>query len=156
MAGSQNQEDNPVAINVVPMVDVIFCLCVFFMCSFKFKQIEGKFDTWLPKDKGAEGMPVGSIIEEVRVALLWDEVKGEVNRKIGTRLMPDDDVLQGAIKSAKDDYQALKKTDPSFTIDADKRVPWHEVVTVMNLAKRVGIEKIEFAFGAPPPGTIPK
>src|SRR5688572_7057988 len=114
MAGSQNQEDNPVAINVVPMVDVIFCLCVFFMCSFKFKQIEGKFDTWLPKDKGAEGMPLNSIIEEVRVALLWDEVKGEVNRKIGTRHMPDDDLLQGAIKQAKDDYQAVKKTDPSF------------------------------------------
>ena len=52
MAGSHDPDDNPVAINVVPMVDVIFCLCVFFMCSFKFKAIEGKFDSWLPRDKG--------------------------------------------------------------------------------------------------------
>ncbi|MSR46855.1 MAG: hypothetical protein EXS13_07315 [Planctomycetes bacterium] len=156
MAGSQNQDENPVAINVVPMVDVIFCLCVFFMCSFKFKQIEGKFDTWLPKDKGAEGMPVGSIIEEVRVAILWDDIKGVSDRKIGTKHVPDDDQLQDMIRAAKADYQALKKMDPSFTIDADRRVPWHEVVTVMNLAKRVGIESIEFAFGAPPPGTIPR
>ena len=43
MAGGGDQADNPVAINVVPMVDVIFCLCVFFMCSFKFKQLEGNW-----------------------------------------------------------------------------------------------------------------
>jgi biopolymer transport protein ExbD len=59
-----------VAINVVPMVDVIFCLCVFFMCSMKFKQLEGKFDSWLPKDKGAGGTPAE--IQETRVALFWD------------------------------------------------------------------------------------
>jgi len=41
--------DNPVAINVTAMVDVIFCLCVFFMCSLHFRQVEGKFETWLPK-----------------------------------------------------------------------------------------------------------
>ena len=42
MAGGGEAEDNPVNINVVPMVDVIFCLCVFFMCSFKIKQLEGE------------------------------------------------------------------------------------------------------------------
>ena len=51
MGGSQNigeASDNPVEINVTAMVDVIFCLCIFFMCSFHFKQLEGKIDTWLP------------------------------------------------------------------------------------------------------------
>ena len=43
MAAAQDPSENPVAVNVVPLVDIIFCLCVFFMCSFKFKQIEGKF-----------------------------------------------------------------------------------------------------------------
>ena len=148
MAGSQDPDENPVAINVVPMVDVIFCLCVFFMCSFKFKQIEGKFDTWLPKDKGAEGMPLGSVIEEVRVALLWDEKTGETKRKFLTRIVPDDDQLQQLIKEAKDDYDKLHKEVP-FTIDADAHIPWHDVVTVMNLAKRVGIDKVEFAQPMP-------
>ena len=156
MAGSQDPNESPVAINVVPMVDVIFCLCVFFMCSFKFKQIEGKFDTWLPKDKGAEGMPLDSVIQEVRVALFWDEVKNATTRKIGTRFVPDDSQLQQLIKESKEDFERLKKPDVPLTIDADIRVPWHDVVTVMNLAKREGIEKIEFAFGAPPPGAVLK
>ena len=52
MAHGSAGEDNPVALNVAPMVDIIFCLCIFFMCSFHFKQLEGKFESWLPKGHG--------------------------------------------------------------------------------------------------------
>ena len=157
MAGSQDPNDNPVAINVVPMVDVIFCLCVFFMCSFKFKQIEGKFDSWLPRDKGAEGMPLNSVIEEVRVALFWDDAKQVTTRKIGTKYVPEDDRLQQMLKESKDDFERLHTgKEASLTIDADSKVPWNAVITVMNLAKRVKLEKIEFAFGAPPVGVAPR
>ena len=54
MAGGGNQEDNPVAINVVAMVDIIFCLCLFFMCSLKFKPLDAKFDSYLPKEVGVK------------------------------------------------------------------------------------------------------
>ncbi len=151
MAGSQDPNENPVAINVVPMVDVIFCLCVFFMCSFKFKQIEGKFDSWLPKDKGSEGMPNDAVIKEIRVALLWDEVRQEPIRKFGTRVVPQDEILQQLMKESYDDFVTMGQPGTPVTIDADGRVPWKDVVNVMNLAKRNQIEKIEFAFGAGPP-----
>jgi biopolymer transport protein ExbD len=36
------------------------------------------------------------------------------------------------------------------TIDAESDVPWDAVVGVVNLIKRCGIDKIEFAMGAPP------
>ena len=99
MAGSQDPDENPVAINVVPMVDVIFCLCVFFMCSFKFKQLEGKFDSWLPKDKGlGDVSQLKDIIEEVRIALFWDPKTETVTRQLGTRRVKDDDELQGLIQ----------------------------------------------------------
>ena len=147
MAGSQDPDENPVAINVVPMVDVIFCLCVFFMCSFKFKQIEGKFDSWLPRDKGlGDPSKLPDIIEEVRIALFWDDRTQSVTRQLGTRRVKDDIELQGLIKSAYDDHKAAGKEAP-VTIDAAKEVPWHEVVTVINLCKRENIDKIEFAFG---------
>ena len=57
MAGSSNigeASENPVALNVTAIVDIVFCLCLFFMCSLKFKQLEGKIETWLPKDRGVE------------------------------------------------------------------------------------------------------
>ncbi len=144
-------EDNPVAINITALVDIIFCLCVFFMISFKFKQIEGKFDTWLSKEKGAQGMPLKAVIEEIRVAMFWDEANEDVVRKMGTRIVPDDDELQRLISDSYEDYKRMNKPDVALTIDAASQVPWDAVVEVINLAKRVGVEKIEFAFGAPPP-----
>jgi biopolymer transport protein ExbD len=41
------------------------------------------------------------------------------------------------------------KPDAHVTIDADTRIPWSEVIAVVNAIKRAGIEKIEFAMGAP-------
>jgi biopolymer transport protein ExbD len=156
MAGSQDPNENPVAINVVPMVDVIFCLCVFFMCSLKFKQLEGKFDSWLPKGKGA-GAPgsVSALIEEIRVAMFYDDKTGKTVRQLGTRRVEDDATLQQLIKDAYDDFVRLNKPDTPVTIDAEAKVPWREVITVMNLCKRNKIDKIEFAMGtgqAPPKG----
>ena len=151
MAGTQDPSDNPVAINVVPMVDVIFCLCVFFMCSFRFKQIEGKFDSWLPKNKGVGGIPTIDVpLEEIRVNRLWDPQSERTVTKLGQRVVTDDDELQHLIKMQHDDYLKLSKPDVPVAIDADARIPWRDVVNVVNLCKRERIDKIEFAFGAPP------
>ena len=145
MAGSQDASENPVGINVVPMVDVIFCLCVFFMCSMKFKELEGKFQSWLPQDKGAQPGPMDPI-EEIRVAIFWDEATHTVRRVFGRNTIRDDDHLQGLIKAAYEDCKRLGKNSPVI-VDAAETVPWKAVVNVINLAKREGVEKIEFAAG---------
>lgn len=153
MAGSQDPQDNPVGVNVVPLVDIIFCLCVFFMCSFKFRQVEAKFDTWMPKDAGPPDPASPSIVplpSEIRVALLWDVTTRVVTRKFGERTVPDDAELEVLIDGARDAWSDKGHPDAPLTIDADVRVPWSEVVNVVNLAKRRAIAKIEFAMGRPP------
>jgi biopolymer transport protein ExbD len=151
MAGASVGDDseNPVGINVTPLVDIIFCLCVFFMISFKFKQLEGKFDSWLPKGKGSQGMPLNSVIQEVRVALFWDDDAKKTIRKIGTRNVPDDAELEQLIRTAHEGFKRLDKPDVPLTIDGDLRVPWEDVITVMNLSKRAGMTQIEFAYNVP-------
>jgi biopolymer transport protein ExbD len=153
MAGATMDEgqENPVGINVTPLVDIIFCLCVFFMISFKFKQIEGKFDTWLPRNKGDQGVGEAGLIEEIRVALLWDEDARVTRRLLGTRRVQSDDELQALIREAHEDFVRINKPEIPVTIDADPRVPWNEVMLVVNLCKRNQLNKIEFAMGAPPP-----
>ena len=93
MAGSQNigeSSDNPVAINVTAMVDVIFCLCLFFMCSFQFKQLEGKIESWLPKDRGMNTFDTGRplIREEIRVRMAWIPESSTTTRTVATDLTP--------------------------------------------------------------------
>ena len=128
MAGSQDPNENPVAINVVPMVDVIFCLCVFFMCSFKFKQIEGKFDSWLPKDKGMGPMSADMVIQEIRVAMFWDEPTQTTLRQLGSRKVKTDEELQQLIRSGYDDAVRTGHPDIPVTIDEIGRASCRERV----------------------------
>jgi biopolymer transport protein ExbD len=135
-----------VPLNVVPMVDVIFCLCVFFMCSFEFKQVEGAFDSWLPKNKGCGTLSAS--VHEIRVALSWDQEEQRVRRQFGQRVVEDDDELERLIQGARDDGTAQDKPDVPLIIDGDPRVPWRDVIEVVNLAKALEIENVEFALGA--------
>ncbi|HEX6812396.1 MAG TPA: biopolymer transporter ExbD [Planctomycetota bacterium] len=148
MAGSQDPNDNPVSIQVVPMVDIIFCLCIFFMCSMKFKEMEGKFESWLPKNKGQSNpMPLDTPIEEIRVALFWNEAEKTTTRRFGNQKVRDDSHLQELIRESYAGWLRLGKPETPAIIDAGELVPWKEVVAVVNLAKRENIDKIEFAAG---------
>ncbi|HZN62732.1 MAG TPA: biopolymer transporter ExbD [Planctomycetota bacterium] len=148
MAGSSNigeASDNPVGINVVPMVDVIFCLCLFFMCSLKFKQLEGKIETWLPKDRGVEQTPPEKIVlEEIRVFMRW--VDGRTVIKVGNRAPANSDLeLMQTINQMSNDYKKLGKADFPVLIDALADVPWKDVIHVLDLCKKDKLERIEFA-----------
>lgn len=146
MAGGGDSEDNPVAINVIPMVDVIFCLCVFFMCSFKFKQLEGKFESWLPRNKGSESV-ISQEPKEIRIAMFWDEQTSKVSRRFGMRTVEDDGEMATLIRGSYEDWRAKGEANIPVIIDGDERVPWSEVLKIVNIAKGLSIDNIEFALG---------
>mgnify|MGYP003630315869 CR=1 FL=1 len=55
---------------MTPMIDVTFLLLIFFMCTLKFKVLEGKLSSFLPKDVGVSNqtsMPVEKVEVIVRV-----------------------------------------------------------------------------------------
>jgi biopolymer transport protein ExbD len=58
--------------------------------------------------------------------------------------------LRALIRDSYADYRQLGKEGVPVTIDADSRVPWQDVVDVVNIAKREQVAKIEFAYGAAP------
>lgn len=147
MAASQDPNDNPVAINVVPMVDVIFCLCVFFMCSFHFKQIEGALRSWLPRDKGmGPGLAAGP--EEVRVALEWDAQRAVAVRRLGNRAYADDREFEQALRETHAAAQRHGRSVPVI-VDGAGACPWDAVVQVLNLTRRIGIGDVELAMAPP-------
>lgn len=149
MAGTQNigeASDNPVAINITAMVDVIFCLCIFFMCSFHFKQLEGKIETWLPKDRGVfNTAPQKVVLEEIRVFMRWDAASGKTIRQVNNRATGSDQELMTTIMAMVADYKRLNKTDFPVLIDATAEVPWQDVVHVMDMCKKENVERLEFA-----------
>jgi biopolymer transport protein ExbD len=137
--------DNPVEINVTAMVDVIFCLCIFFMCSFHFKQLEGKIDTWLPNTGNQPGLPPHVVLEEIRVFMRWDATAGVTTRKIGSRAaVGSDSDLMATIQSMRTDYINAGKLEVPILIDATPDVPWTDVVHLVDLCKAEKLSKIEF------------
>ena len=149
MGGGGNigeESDNPVEINVTAMVDVIFCLCIFFMCSFHFKQLEGRIDAWLPQDKGGRpGLPKEVILEEIRVFMRWDAAAGQTLRKVTNTAVSSDEQLMEEIRARKANYVKLGKSIFPVIIDATQDVPWQDVIRVLDLCKKDNLSSIEFA-----------
>src|SRR3989304_9056764 len=149
MAGAAS-EDNPVDINVVPLIDVIFCICIFFFCSFHFKQLEGKIESWMPKDKGIfAGQVTNPVLDEVRVLMEWREEEKRTIRKVGAKVCDTDQEIYDNVVAGHEDLKRAGKSDAPVIIDAGtekgRMVPWADVVTVMDICKKAGIPKIEFA-----------
>jgi len=135
-------------LNMTPMIDVIFQLIIFFMCSIHFKSLEGKLISNLPKYAGETPSHVFiPPIDEVRIKLAYSESSPLMAQvKLGNIDFNDWDSLE----------QHLKNLAPSLImpggldiipvkIDADSNVPAQAVVSVLNICKKSGVQKTEFA-----------
>ncbi len=54
-------ENSEPVLEMTPMIDVTFQLLIFFMCTIKFKVLEGKLAAYLPKDVGVNTSPAEPI-----------------------------------------------------------------------------------------------
>ena len=52
MSRSKDLDRDECEMEMTPMIDVVFLLLIFFMCTLKFKTLEGKLSAYLPKDVG--------------------------------------------------------------------------------------------------------
>ncbi len=147
MAGSDSP-DNPLPVNVVPMVDVIFCLCVFFLASFHVRAEESLFDTWLPKERGTGP---GSIETpaEMRVVLGWQPATGVITRRFGRRDLHSVGELASLLREAQGEQRARNGPEQPLILDAEPGLPWAAAVEIVDLARELGIANLEFAQGPP-------
>ena len=58
-----------VEMQMTPMIDVTFLLLIFFLCSIKFKLLDGKMQTYLPRDLGVNTTPIDVELEKIEVQL---------------------------------------------------------------------------------------
>jgi biopolymer transport protein ExbD len=151
MAGAaMGDGDEAVQVNVTPLIDIIFCLCLFFLCSLKFKQLEGKMDSWLPKDKGNQaGGIANATMDEIRIFVRLN-AQQDVEFAYGSQNLGKNLVeLERLIKQGWADFEAANKKDGSVIIDGEPRAPWKDVISVLDICKKNKIEKVEFAQPMP-------
>ncbi|MEK7309834.1 MAG: biopolymer transporter ExbD [Planctomycetota bacterium] len=138
-------------LNMTPMIDVIFQLMIFFMCSIHFKSLEGKLYAYMPMDKGPSGGNPPPI-EEVRIRLAYSESSPLMARvKLGDIDFKDWNSLERHLKDLAPGLVMPDGLDIiPVKIDADSDVPAQAVVNVLNICKKAGVQKTEFAAKSSP------
>jgi biopolymer transport protein ExbD len=127
----RREEEDNFALDMTPMIDVIFLLIIFFMVSTVFVDFSRSMDINLPTSKS-------SVVDETKKGL---EIEMSKDNKIflGGKLLT---LLGLETTLAKMDFKGKKK---SAIIRADKSLPYGDVIQVMGFLQKKGIPDISVA-----------
>jgi biopolymer transport protein ExbD len=151
-------EEASMELQMAPMIDVVFQLIIFFMCSIHFKSLEGKLYSYLPKDKGSIVTPVTDVfLQEVRIKLIYSENEPLLTRMtIGGQEFKDFDSAYQHLRSLAPNLITPKGDIIPVKIDADGKVPAQNVVSALDICKKAGVPKTEWAWKTPSTRSPPK
>ena len=127
----RREEEDNFALDMTPMIDVVFLLIIFFMVSTVFVDFSRKMDINLPTSKS-------SAFDESTKTL---EVEMSKDKKIFLSGKPVS-LLGLETTLAKMEFKDKK---PSAIIRADKSLPYGDVIQVMGLLQKKGIPDISVA-----------
>ena len=131
------QERAEEGVNLTPLIDVVFLLLIFFMVSTTFTK-ESHLTVNLPE---ADGQPLTTEVEQLDVVV--DAQGGYIvngKKLINTSI----DTLRAAI-----DAIASDNTDIPFVITGDANASYQSIVSVMDLAGKMGFVNLSMATKTP-------
>ena len=159
-------------LEMTPMIDVTFLLLIFFMCTIKFKTLEGKLEAFLPKDVGVNasdappkekidiviktvkpGRKVEAYAYEKRGEIIpYNEAEGgefylvdhEVSYKVLRDTFKSDDA---GIEQMRRKLDELLRADPerAVTLKPMHGVVYGDIMTVLDTVIEVGYQDVTFA-----------
>ncbi len=166
--------------NMTPMIDIVFQLIIFFLLSLKFKEVDRRIDSQLPKDRGLAPTPsFPPEFEKIKVKLFRKEKGKELEAYTKIRIdnthtfnlpkgpWPKDakgsearlalyDNLFGQIKQVVDAKFAAQQRSPEVKGEIAAMppdggaVPHGDIVRVLDMLVDIGIQQVVFEGAAPP------
>jgi len=127
---------------MTPMIDVIFQLIIFFICTSSFLPPESILPTDLSMagsvSAGTAVDPAIRDLDEIVVKLLWGDegIAWEVNQR-RYRSLAEVRAVLAAVAEVKIDLPVI--------LDVDRQVPLEHVIDVYDLCRQIGLQKIQFA-----------
>ena len=130
-------------LKMTPLIDVIFLLLIFFVCTASFQRSEELLPTDLSSPGGSSietvALPDPQRLEVVRLRLTYN---GRPHWQVeGNRCETPKEV-----RSLLDRLGAAKRALP-IIIDADADVPMQNVIDLYDWSRLAGFEQIQFAAG---------
>lgn len=132
------RDDDTPEINLVPLIDVLLCLLIFFVVTTTF-DARSVLKLELPR---AEGQPAQTQAQPLSIL---------INAQ-GRYFVGDREVLRTDVESLKVALRAVAGDDRGRTvlIRADARTPWQAVVTTYEALGQLGFHKIANATAPAP------
>lgn len=133
------RQQQPLDINLTPLIDVVFLLLIFFMVSTTFQR-ETRIEIELPEADSTEAQPA----PEEKLEIVIDR-SGRYFLNEREVVDTEPATLRGAI-----DKVTGGDTDLPVMIRADGQAPYQSVVTAMDVLAQLGLNQMSFVANRPP------
>jgi biopolymer transport protein ExbD len=137
----QNNGRGSIEIAMTPMIDVVFLLLVFFVCTASFQAPEDV----LPSSILAAGTTPSDLKLEPEPNL--ERVVVKLRSPAGRLAWIVNDRPYDNLRAVRDGLKAVAEIDPGLPVilDVDGAVPLGDVIDVYDISRVVGFDKIQFA-----------
>lgn len=125
----RRRHDAEMEINLIPMIDIMLILLIFFMVATTIKHSEKALPIELPRSAAAMDQPANEAVLVLGVDALG-------NKYVGPDRVPTS-VLHDRIRAA-----AEKNVDQPVRIDADRKTSYEQVVEVIELCQFEGLRNV--------------
>ncbi len=136
------ETDRRIDVQMTPMIDIVFLLLIFFLCTASFQIVEKVLPTPLSTsgttELSQEIDPELVELEEVVIRLQW--TAGQPRWVINERVYESIDDVRRTL-AALADLQA----DLPVILDVAREAPLGTVVDLYDICRLVGFEKVQFA-----------
>jgi biopolymer transport protein ExbD len=126
--------------DLTPMIDVVFLLVIFFLCTVSFRVLEGRLDTQLPRDGGGSPTVARDLIHPIPLHVERDTL-GErgLSLHLGARRV--------SLSSLTDLLTGLVAGDPGtrVRISTGEGVLYGQVMAVLDACVAGGVGEVTFA-----------
>jgi biopolymer transport protein ExbD len=121
------------AINLTPMIDVVFLLIIFFMVGARFAEMERQLDVQLPTASGIE--PLTARPDPITINV---RENGEISVRDQVYTLPE---LDAFLRQAKQNYP-----DQAVLVRGAAAGPYQHVIDVLAVCRRVEIGTVNLAY----------
>ncbi len=132
---------DPIETDMTPMIDVTFQLIIFFICTIKFKTLEGKLETQLPKDVGVNPSDAESLVEKAEIHMNVDRSRPEgFQVALNGQVVPNLETLSAKVRQLKQQLPEMKAT-----LYPNRGITYEHVVKVVDACLKAEMYDITFA-----------
>lgn len=143
--GRKKPEIESVNLDFTSMIDVVFLLLIFFACTIKFKTLEGKLITELPKDVGVNPTPAEILIEKIEIDIAPDKSReGGVLVKVNGKAMPNFAAFRTELGKRRSVAEAADQKARA-TLYPDVKINYEQVIKVVDQCMMAELTDITFA-----------